>query len=74
MKARVEAALQRHLVQGWSLARQLARDRLLRAVDSGSAPLVAQLATAWLPAGIYDQVQQHVPRRQRGRPRQRWTA
>ena len=44
MKETLEAALLRHPVQAWSQVRQLARDRLLRTVESGSAPLVAQLA------------------------------
>ena len=73
MKARLEAALQRHPVQEWSQVRQLARNRLLRTVDSGSAPLVAQLAANWAPAQTHDQLLRHVPRRRRGRPRQRWT-
>ncbi|CAK0828827.1 unnamed protein product, partial [Prorocentrum cordatum] len=33
----------------WSQVRQLARDKLLRTVDSGSAPLVAQLAAYSMP-------------------------
>ena len=73
MKARLEAALERHPVLEWSRARELARDRLLRTVDTGTAPLVAQLAANWVPSQVRDHLLQHAPHRRRGRPRQRWT-
>ena len=68
MKARLKAALQRRTARAWSSVRQIGRQRLLHSVETGSAPVVAQLPYRWTPSEAHG-AGRH---RQRGRLRQRW--
>ena len=69
LKARLEAALTRFPIPDWSVVRQNGVDRLLRNIESGSAPAVLQLAFRWDPRRHPEEV---IAYRRRGRPLQRW--
>ena len=69
MKARLEAALTRFPIPDWSMVRQNGVDRLLRNIESGSAPVVLQLTFRWDPRRNPEEI---IAYRRRGRPLQRW--
>ena len=70
MKARLDAALQRHPITEWSICRNNRRDALVQRAAEGSAPKYASLAYRWTPTETAEP-NEPLPCRSRGRPRQR---
>ena len=56
-------------IPDWSMVRQNGVDRLLRNIESGSAPVILLLAFRWDPRRNPKEI---IAYRRRGRPLQRW--